>query len=185
MPSRLLGVFRQILGRLKLSFPKSLSISAAKRRRRMARRGRPVVEHFAPDEVLYRRFAKGQFANGLLVPAAFKFPEKDQNTGQSVNRGLFSQAEDALWQGGVPSDLGVLQFPVSCLPGNLECPDTHRHFRFFPKHVPLEDNYAHSEIWCDDIPAGDGHYVVPTKLVKKALKTIIAQNSRVSIEPRA
>ena len=46
-------------------------------------------------------------------------------------------------------------------------------FAFFPKHVPLKRNYAHSEVWCDRIPRQNARYVLPTRLVQRELRAKI------------
>lgn len=149
---------------------------------RMYRRGRPIVNEFRTSELLYRRFRREDFRDGIILPSALKFPNKNNKTGQSVNRSAFSQPADALW---TPMHrlhgLGVFQFPVSCLPERCTCSQTNRQFVFFPKHVPLSNNYAHSEIWCDEFPAKNAGYVLPTALVKKELRASIQKYSRIVI----
>jgi hypothetical protein len=150
---------------------------------RMYRRWRPVVSRFRADELLYRRHRREDIVNGTILPAALPFPKKNENTGQSVNRSAFSKPEDALWGPAKRLDgMGVFEFPVSCLPGDLSCPATARQFTFWPKHVPLGNNYAHSEIWSDELPRRNAEYVLPTKLVCKELRARIQQNSRVVID---
>jgi len=96
---------------------------------------------------------------------------------------LFSRPEDSLWtEEERLKGLGVFSFPVSILPYESTCPDTGRRFVFFPKHVPLKKNYAHSEVWCDQIPRQNAGYVVPTRLVQKELRAKIQKNSRIVIE---
>jgi hypothetical protein len=159
-----------------------LGISQSDRPRRMYRRGRPVVPVFRPTEKLYCRFRKQDIVGGVLLPPALKFPKGKDNTGHSVNRSRFSTARDALWGKTTRHEgLGVFQFPVSCLPAVLICRDTKRQFTFFPRHVPLENNYAHSEIWCDHHPPQGGQYVLPTALVKKELKAAISRSHTVVI----
>jgi len=146
----------------------------------MYRRWRAVKDSFGTNEQLYRRFRRTDLVNGELVPSALKFPKKGEATGQSVNRSAFSKPEDALWDEEKRYDgWGVFQFPVACLPSELTCPDTGRRFTFFPKHVPVRKNYAHSEIWCDRLPRAHAGYVVPTSLVKLELRALISQNIQV------
>lgn len=151
---------------------------------RLYRRGRPPVPNFAGDESLYRRFRRADSQNGVILPSALKFPSKGENTGQSVNRSRFSQPADALWtEKERMNGLGVFEFPVAELPNILVCPTTARSFTFFPKHVPLNRNYAHSEIWCDALPRLNAEYVHPTSLVKKELRARIQKHSRIAIQP--
>jgi len=149
----------------------------------MYRRGRPAVEVFRADERLYRRHRREHVQSGVILPSALQFPNKGDNTGQSVNRSLFSKPEDALWTDKERlNGWGVLQFPVSCVPAELTCPDTRRQFAFSPKHVPLARNYAHSELWCEETSAQGRQRVLPTKLVRKEFKAIIQKHSRVIIQ---
>jgi hypothetical protein len=149
---------------------------------RMYRRGRPVVNHFLTDELLYRRYRREHILNGTILPSALQFPKNGENTGQSVNRSRFSRPEDARWTEREKLDgWGVFQFPISCLPHQVTCRDTERRFSFFAKHVPLKRNYAHSEIWCQDVPPQNAGYVLPTKLVKKELRAMIQKHSQVVI----
>jgi hypothetical protein len=149
----------------------------------MYRRGRSAVDLFQPDESLYHRYRRDDVKNGMLLPSALRFPKKDDNTGQSVNRSFFSRPEDTRWTDKQrTAGAGVYQFPVSCLPAKSRCPDTAREFTFFPKHVPLWNNYAHSEIWCDTLPRRNAGYVLPTELVKKELRALIQKNHRIAIQ---
>jgi hypothetical protein len=148
----------------------------------MYRRGRPVVNHFPAHELLYRRYRRSDAIEGTILPSAIQFPKKGENTGQSATRSSFSRPEDARWTETERLDAwGVFQIPVSCLPQQATCRDTGRQFAFFPKHVPLQKNYAHSEIWCDDIPPSNAGYVVPTKLVKKEFRAMIQKHSQIVI----
>jgi hypothetical protein len=140
------------------------------------------VNYFLADELLYRRCRREDILNGTILPSALQFPKKGENTGQSVNRGRFSRPEDARWtETERLDDWGVFQFPVSCLPQEATCRDTARRFSFFPMHVPLRKNYAHSEIWCDEVPPQNAGYILPTKLVKKELRAMIQKHSQVVI----
>lgn len=150
---------------------------------RMYQIRRSVVDVFQPGELLYRRYRRGDVKNGMLLPSALGFPKKGNNTGPSVTRSSFSRPEDARW-----SDkrrivgAGVYQFPISCLPARSRCSDTAREFTFFPKHVPLWNNYAHSEVWCDSFPRRNAGYVLPTELVKKELRAQIQKSHRIAIQ---
>ncbi len=143
----------------------------------MFRRGRAVVPNFKPSEQLYRRFRRQDIVNGELTPAALRFPAQ---TGHSVNRSRFSRPEDVLWvEANKLEGFGIFQIAVAVIPGELVCRETGRRFTFFPKHAPHEDNYAHSEIWCDNIPPQNAGCVVPTKIVKKEFKARISRNLQV------
>lgn len=76
---------------------------------------------------------------------------------QSVNRGRFSEPIDVLFsEDGRFDGLGVIRFQVGEIPPEIAQPDGPA-FIFFPKHMPEDDNYAHSEIWCDHKPATGGY----------------------------
>lgn len=148
----------------------------------MYRRARPVVSTFEVSEQLYRRYRRNEAMDGVILPSALQFPNKGENSGQSVNRGLYSQPQDALWTETERLDgWGVFQFPVSCLPQEAICSETQRRFAFFPKHVPLRRNYAHAEVWCDEFPRKNEAYVVPTKLVKKEFRARIQKYSQIVV----
>ena len=149
------------------------------RPRRMYRNGRPIVDDFLPAERLYRRFKRNELVNGTLVAAALSFPNTGEDTGQSVNRSRFSRPQDVLWKDEEETryeGCGVVRFSVSCLPEELICSQTKLRYTFFPRHRPLQRNYAHSEIWCDTLPPSNSRYVKPTSLVRKELRAIICQN---------
>lgn len=151
----------------------------------MYRWGRPVIERFQANERLYRRYSKRDYdsTKGVLLPSALRFPKKDELTsGSSVNRGSLSRPADALWNDKRRlSGMGVYEFPVSCLPIEQICPNTGRRFTFFPKHVPLWNNYAHTEVWCDSIPRKNANYVLPTDEVKKIVRANIQKHHGVAI----
>jgi hypothetical protein len=148
----------------------------------MYRRWRPAADDFRPSELLYRRYRREDTKNGVILDAALPSPRKVETTGPSVNRERFSRPEDTLWTDtGKLDGLGVFQFPVSCLPRDITCATTARRFAFMPKHVPLTKNYAHSELWCDEVPTKNAGYVVPTKLVWKEVRATIQKNSQIVI----
>jgi hypothetical protein len=148
----------------------------------MYRRGRPVVSTFQADEQLYRRHRRADTLNGLILPSALQFPKKADDA-HSVNRSSFGRPEDTLWNNTERlNGLGVFQFPASCLLKEAKCSDTGRRFTFFPKHVPLYNNYAHAEVWCDELPRRNAEYVLPTKLVWKELRATIQKNCHITID---
>jgi hypothetical protein len=86
------------------------------------------------------------FVQGQLLPEGIRSQK------QSVNRGRFSEAEDALFsETGEYDGLGVVEFKVADIPQRVEQPQGPAYV-FFTQHVPLEDNYSHSEIWSDQEP---------------------------------
>lgn len=152
----------------------------------MFRRGRPVVSLFRPDEQLYRRFAHRDTVNGELTPACLQFPKKNAQTGHSVNRSAFSKPEDVLWVGIERLEgAGIFQFAVRSIPDELSCAQTNNRYAFFPQHVPLDDNYAHTEIWCDHIPRQNAGYVLPNSLVKKEFRARLLKSAQIVRRPES
>jgi len=128
-------------------------------------------QHFASDEVLYRRYLSVHFKNGYLLPAAFKFPR------QSFNRSAFSRPEDVLHadccDGKVLEGYGVLECSTQ-FPTPIESSDG-RAFDFLPKHVPTPTCYAHSELWCSERGTGGQEYKDPPPSVKEGFRIKLAQ----------
>jgi hypothetical protein len=149
---------------------------------RMYRRWRPAIADFASDELLYRRHRRSDVANGVILPSALPSPRPNETSGPSVNRSLFSKPEDTLWTSRERLDgLGVFEFPTGCLPQQIVCANSHRTFLFCPKHVPLKNNYAHTEIWCNEPAAGNINYTAPTRLAWKEVRATIQKNSQIVI----
>lgn len=150
----------------------------------MYRLWRRVRPEFARDELLFRRFNDKQLVRGVLPPASFKFPEKNERTGQSVNRGAFSEAADVLWDGGKRHDnWGVFSIRAEIVQTDLVCPNTLRSFTFSLKHKPLSNNYSHSEVWSSELAVSKENYALPSNAVKKLLRALIAQNLEIEIQP--
>ena len=95
----------------------------------------------------------------------------------------FGEPEDVLFsEAGEFNDWGVLEFRTSDIPDRIEGPDPSAPgFLFFMKHVPHEDNYAHSEIWSDKRQA-TGEYVEPSKWIRKQFRTRMGQRMMVRVE---
>jgi hypothetical protein len=138
----------------------------------MRRNGRAQDDHFEPTEKLFRRYIQVHYMNGQFSNTGFPFPK------QSVNRQKYSEATDVLFDEAERFvGWGVLSFKVDDLPASFP-PEAPR-YTFFPKHEPLEDNYAHSVVWCDRVP-GTRQYVEPSPQVKKLFRASLSQ--RVVIE---
>ena len=103
----------------------------------MYQRGRPADHVFDPREELYRRIRSQDYVegSGLYVP----FPVF------SVNRQKYSEPGDVLFSFG--PEWGAVSFVVSAIPSPLESEgEDHVICSFEVMHVPMEDNYAHSEV---------------------------------------
>lgn len=140
----------------------------------MRRHGRPEDTDFQPREKLFRRYTRSHYMNGQFSNTGFAFTSP-----QSVNRQKYSEPADVCFsEADEFAGWGVLSFRVDDLPPAF--PDDQPQYTFFPKHIPLEDNYAHSEVWCDTIPAC-GEYVKPSKQVRKLFRAVLSQRVVVEI----
>jgi hypothetical protein len=140
----------------------------------MRRNGRAEDQIFAATEKLFRRYTRAHYINGQFSNTGFAF-----NSPQSVNRQKYSELADALFsETDEFLNWGVLSFKTEDLPASFP-PDNPR-YSFFPRHVPMEDNYAHSEVWCDSVPAA-GAYIKPSNLTRKLFRTVLSQRVVVEI----
>lgn len=99
----------------------------------------------------------------------------------SVNRQKYSEPEDVL----VPDwpDWGIAAFRVADIPLSLESASGSR-FDFRVEHVPLEENYAHSEIRTYK----NGLYVEnpdPPQTIKKKFRQMLSDRSTILHRPQA
>ncbi len=135
---------------------------------RMRRNGRQEDQEFQATEKLFRRYSRAHYMNGQFSNTGFAF-----NSPQSVNRQKYSEPTDILFsETDEFANWGVLSFKVEDLPTSL--PLENPRYTFFPKHVPMEDNFAHSEVWSDAKPP-TGAYVKPSPSVRKLLRTVLSQ----------
>lgn len=140
---------------------------------RMRRNGRPVDQGFQPGEKLFRRYAADHLIDGKFSPMGLSF-----DTPPSVNRENFSESHDVLFsETNEFANWGVWSVKVGDLLSAF--PETEPAFSFYPKHTPMEDNYAHSEIWSDQVPP-IGSYAKPSRSVRKLFRTFLCQ--RIVIE---
>lgn len=106
----------------------------------MKRQGREPDQHFDDKEKLYRRFRPDDFDGDGVAPEAFELPD------MSVNREKYGPPEWLLLHEDY-RDWGVVAFRVEEIPrdqalyhlGVLA-------YMLRPEHVPLHNNYPHSEI---------------------------------------
>jgi hypothetical protein len=141
---------------------------------RMRRNGRAEDQTFGATEKLFRRYTRAHYMNGQFSNTGFAF-----SSPQSVNRQKYSELADALFsEADEFANWGVLSFKTEDLP--LSFPAENPRYSFFPKHVPMEDNFAHSEVWCDGIPE-TGAYVKPTTGMRKLFRTVLSQRIVVEI----
>lgn len=146
----------------------------SERPERMKRNGRPEDPVFSSGEKLFRRYTQSHYINGQFSNTGFSF-----NTPPSVNREKFSEPADVLFsEADEFANWGVLSFKVDDLTRTF--PPEAPLYSFWPRHRPLEDNYAHSEVWCDRLPA-TGQYVKPSPSIRKLLRTMLSQRVIVEI----
>ncbi len=110
----------------------------------LLQKGRPQDDCFLRDESLYIRIDKVDILGGKITPhySCLHPPS------QSVNRGKYSKPEWVLlarYPKYLTSGYGVLLMGDIPAPIQSSVSDTKHKFRI--RHVPLPDNYAHSEIW--------------------------------------
>ena len=138
---------------------------------RMYWAGRSIIAEFAPDEQLYIRYLGLHWVDGQLDHTGVPFPRMDRT---SVNRGSLSEPEDDLFSPtGEYASMGVLEFLVKEIPSSLQAPDIPSYI-FWPKHVPLDLNYSHSEIWSKRSES-DEEFRKPSPSVKTIFRIRLAQ----------
>lgn len=141
---------------------------------RMRRNGRPDDQTFEATEKLFRRYTRAHYFNGQVSNTGISF-----DSAPSVNREKYSQPQDVIFDEAEEfANWGVLSFRVSDLPTAFPLEDPQ--YGFSPKHVPMENNYSHSEVWCDVLPAM-GMYVKPNKQVRKLFRALLSQRCVVEI----
>jgi hypothetical protein len=140
----------------------------------MRRNGRPVDQDFQAGERLFRRYAADHIIDGKFSNMGLSF-----DTPPSVNREKYSESRDVLFsETNEFANWGVWSVKVGDLLSAF--PETEPAFGFYPKHTPMEDNYAHSEIWSDQIPP-TGSYAKPSKSIRKLFRTFLCQRIVVEI----
>jgi hypothetical protein len=138
----------------------------------MYRRGREAVPDFAGPELLYLRYMSQHFIQGQLLPEGIRSQLK-----QSVNRGRFSEPEDALFSETAKYDgLGVVEFKVADIPERVEQPQGPSYV-FFMRHEPDDENYSHSEIWSDH-EVRTGGFRPPSRTVSLLFRTSLCKAIR-------
>lgn len=139
----------------------------------LLKKGRAADPEFAPEELLFRRFNQDHFIDGLFTNIGLPFSRPP-----SVNREKYSAAAEVLFSAtGEFEGWGVLAFAVFELPEPIAISD--QEYTLTPRHMPLEENYAHSEIWC--IRGGAEEHVDAPKTVKKFFRVQLSRRSRVVV----
>ncbi len=140
----------------------------------MFQRDRPVVDEFDENELLYYRVTDDDFEDGELLMTAFRA------VNQSVNRGSLGPPEFLLFPVEAFGDHDVVSFEVAALPRGLQT-DGGFEYGYRPQHVPLPDNYPHSEVQLHR--NGNVHHKKPPPRVKLTLRQQLANAcSRVALD---
>ena len=142
---------------------------------RMSRNGRAADQEFAAAERLFRRYVKAHYVDGQFTGIGLSLEHAP-----STNREKYSELVDVLFS--VTDEYagwGVLSMTVQDV--TMTLPADVARYSFSARHVPLEENYAHSEILCDRVEP-TGQHVEPSPSVRKLYRTIIGQRASLEIE---
>lgn len=143
----------------------------------MLQGGRGVVPKFRTGECLYIRCVKEDIEDGRLLPARIAY------NNASNNRSKFSKPWDVIFD---HLGHGIIRLRVSDIPVGLpiEQPNPKRPIDihdFRPVHVPLPENYAHSEI---RVYRGDDQVRLSSEIVKKEFRAAISESTILLWPPR-
>jgi hypothetical protein len=152
---------------------------ANERPERMKRQGRPVDPEFLPAEKLFRRYQRTHIVDGVFTGVGLSFEEAP-----SVNRAKYGESGDVLFSEAEEefAGWGVLSWEVRQIPTPQPGPPEQPRFTIVPKHVPLENNYAHSEIHCARVATEA--YCEPDKGIRKILRATLGQRATIEIDAR-
>jgi hypothetical protein len=141
---------------------------------RMMRNGRPINNNFEPQERLFFRLPPDIDIGPDDKPDAscIKYPD------MSVNREKESEPDDVIFGF---SGWGVAAFMVADVPPPLKS-EGGPEFTYKVEHVPLENNYAHSEVrtYKDGVHS---RKVKMPETVKKRYRTLLMKGVRVLRRP--
>ncbi len=145
---------------------------------RLIQGGRPVDNAFHFFHCLYYRCKREDISEGRLLPPRIRCP----NT--SVNWSKYSKPWDVIFD---HPGWGIAQFIVCRLPKELPkevpvgatAPQQHS---FYPGHVPLPENYPHSEIWTFRAGVRAANAKLP-ETVKKEFRQIMSDQSVILCDP--
>ena len=146
---------------------------------RMLRNGRAEDPVFEPAEKLFRRYRLEHFLDGKFSNMGLSFDHS-----LSFNREKYSEPTDVLFSD-IDSDndkfvsWGVLSLRVQDVP--VFCPVERPECHIYPVHAPLENNFAHSELFCERLSA-PGRYQQPPPAMRKLVRAILSQSITVEIE---
>ena len=107
----------------------------------MKKNGRPRIEDFDPDEYLYRRVIPTQWDEAGIDIDAIELPD------MSVNRSSLGPPQWTRLEEDRCNDWAVVGFKVRDIPTDMLHLGVYL-YTFNVRHIPLENNYPHSEVWC-------------------------------------
>lgn len=147
---------------------------------RLRRNGRVADQEFTQAEKLFRRYLKNHLVNGQFSGIGLSFDDPP-----SLNREKYSECRDVLISPEIDfaaQGYGVLSLRVH--DATMALPADQPMYSFQPRHVPIDENFAHSEIWCDRVEP-TGNHVIPNKGTRKLARTVLGQKAIVEIEANA
>ena len=141
----------------------------------------PAVDSlFDDDEELYHACKRCMIVDSRLDTAAIGFP----NNSISTNRSKYSEPQDVLDH---PSrdGFGVVAWNVADIPTQAFVPKNRKAatYQLNVKHVPTEDNYAHSEIQIWKNGVFDRGTKIKAKSLMQEIRQLLSESSRVVTEP--
>ena len=107
----------------------------------MKKNGRPRIPAFDPDEYLYRRVMPEQWDEAAIDIDAIELPD------MSVNRSSLGPPQWVRLEEERCKDWAVVGFKVKDIPTDILHLGVY-FYTFNVLHIPLENNYPHSEVWC-------------------------------------
>jgi hypothetical protein len=106
----------------------------------MFRNNRPKVD-IDPTERLFRRVSPDDWGEPHPEVDALDIPDMSVNRGRPIGEPIWVLLESDEY-----SDWGIVYFVAGEIPSRMSHSDGSE-FTFQTVHVPLEENYPHSEIW--------------------------------------
>ena len=140
---------------------------------------------FSPDERLFRRVPPDFWDDGGINVDAIEFPD------MSVTREKYGPPSAARWDRGNLVDWGVIEFDVKDIPSRIPFQGAVV-YSMKPVHVPLKNNYPHSEVQIFESKWGQTD--VSVRLEKKTMpgvprearqewRELLRRKCRISLRP--
>jgi hypothetical protein len=153
---------------------------ARERPERMKRQGRPIDPEFLPTEKLFRRYQSTHIIGGAFTGVGLSFDDAP-----SVNRAKYSEAGDVLFSEAEEefAGWGVLSWESQQIPTPLPEPPEQPRFNIRSMHVPLENNYAHSELHCARLDSEE--YCEPDRGIGRFCEQHLASGRPLKSKPKS